>query len=154
MGFQWNDLLIIYIQDVDIQGLVIFLEPSCSQQINPISNTVFDVCISNTVFDVSTAGTEQFPAQKLRTIFVEERRSAEATEAGPSDLGASLAMGNSPNMWDRVYDRTLKRREMQEAVDAMQAWRQAAVGDQPAVAVETVMPASSTCIQLFMRRRM
>ena len=94
-----------------------------------------------------SAGTEHFPAQKLRTIFVEERRGASAIEAGPNEVGASLAMGNSPNMWDRVYDKTFKRREMQDAVDAMQAWRQAAVNDtEGTVEIESAVEVQSTVV--------
>ena len=59
---------------------------------------------------------------------------------GPSDFGASMAMGNSPSMWDRVYDRSFRRREMQAAVDAMSVWRQGAVGEQTVAAVADVMP--------------
>ena len=59
---------------------------------------------------------------------------------GPSEVGASMAMGNSPDMWDRVYDRSFRRREMQAAVDAMSVWRQNAVGNTDAPAVEEVMP--------------
>lgn len=72
-------------------------------------------------------------------IFVAERRSSTAVE-GPSEVGAAMAMGNSPGMWDRVYDRSFRRREMQAAVDAMAVWRQAAVGHKDAAAVAEVMP--------------
>lgn len=68
-----------------------------------------------------------------------ERRSSTALE-GPSEVGAAMAMGNSPGMWDRVYDRSFRRREMQAAVDAMSVWRQAAVGNKDAAAVLEVMP--------------
>lgn len=59
---------------------------------------------------------------------------------GPSEVGAAMAMGNSPGMWDRVYDRSFRRREMQSAVDAMTVWRQNAVGNIDASAVVEVMP--------------
>ena len=59
---------------------------------------------------------------------------------GPGEVGAALAMGNSPGMWDRVYDRSFRRREMQSAVDAMQLWREAAVGTVDVEAVANVMP--------------
>lgn len=72
-------------------------------------------------------------------IFVAERRCSTAVD-GPSDVGASMAMGNSPGMWDRVYDRSFRRREMQAAVDAMSTWRQGAVGEQTVAAVANVMP--------------
>lgn len=38
-----------------------------------------------------------------------------------------MAMGNSPAMWDKVYDRVFRRREMQSAVNAMQQWREKAI---------------------------
>jgi len=46
---------------------------------------------------------------------VAERRSATAVE-GPREVGAALAMGNSLGMWDRVYDRSFRTREMQAAL--------------------------------------
>ena len=84
------------------------------------------------------AGSPRFTAQKLRVIFVAERRSSTAVQ-GPSEVGASMAMGNSPAMWDRVYDRSFRRREMQAAVDAMSVWRQAALGNTE-TPVADVMP--------------
>ena len=84
-------------------------------------------------------GTAQFPDQKLRVIFVAARRSATAVE-GPGEVGAAMAMGNSPGMWDRVYDRSFRRREMQSAVDAMQMWRQGAVGAEKSESLASVMP--------------
>ncbi|KAL0040166.1 hypothetical protein WJX79_009543 [Trebouxia sp. C0005] len=45
-------------------------------------------------------GTSRLTPQQLRTIFVAERRSATAVE-GPGEVGAALAMGNSPGMWDK-----------------------------------------------------
>lgn len=71
-----------------------------------------------------------------------ERRSSTALE-GPSEVGAAMAMGNSPGMWDRVYDRSFRRREMQAAVNAMSVWRQAAVGNKDAAAVAEVMPVAN-----------
>ena len=68
-----------------------------------------------------------------------ERRSSTAVD-GPSEVGASMAMGNSPDMWDRVYDRSFRRREMQAAVDAMEVWRQKAIGSTDTAAMEAVMP--------------
>ena len=69
-----------------------------------------------------------------------ERRSATAVE-GPGEVGAAMAMGNSPGMWDRVYDRSFRRREMQSAVDAMQMWRQGAVGAEKSEdSLASVMP--------------
>ncbi len=68
-----------------------------------------------------------------------ERRSATAVE-GPGEVGAALTMGNSPGMWDRVYDRSFRRREMQSAVDAMQLWREGAVGAVDVEALANVMP--------------
>lgn len=68
-----------------------------------------------------------------------ERRSSTAVD-GRSEIGASMAMGNSPAMWDRVYDRSFRRREMQAAVDAMSMWRQGAAGSETAAAVADVMP--------------
>ena len=59
---------------------------------------------------------------------------------GPSEVGASMAMGNSPGMWDRVYDRSFRRREMQAAVDAMAVWRNGAVNHESVAAVADVMP--------------
>ena len=88
-------------------------------------------------------GTTLFPAQKLRTIFVAERRSASAVQ-GPSDVGAAMAMGNSPGMWDRVYDRSFRRREMQSAVDAMELWRQGALGSVNTEALVKSMPVVHT----------
>ena len=59
-----------------------------------------------------STGTIVFPAQKLRTIFVAERRSARVVH-GPNEVGAAMAMGNSPAMWDRMHARSFRRREMQ-----------------------------------------
>ena len=56
-----------------------------------------------------------------------ERRGSTAVQ-GPNEVGGAMAMGNSPAMWDRVYDRSFRRREMQAAVDAMELWRQGALG--------------------------
>ena len=56
------------------------------------------------------------------------------------EVGAALAMGNSPGMWDRVYDRSFRRREMQAAVDAMQLWREGAIGVVDVEALANVMP--------------
>lgn len=98
--------------------------------------------IELTVFvDCVCAGTARFTAQQLRTIFVAERRSATAVE-GPGEVGAALAMGNSPGMWDRVYDRSFRRRELQAAVDAMQLWREGAIGAVDVEALANVMPVS------------
>ncbi|DBB01329.1 TPA: hypothetical protein ACH3X3_011720 [Trebouxia sp. C0006] len=84
---------------------------------------------------LSKLGTARFTAQQLRSIFVAERRSTIAVE-----VGAALAMGNSPGMWDRVYDRSFRRREMQAAVDAMQLWREGAIGVVDVEALANVMP--------------
>lgn len=70
-----------------------------------------------------------------------ERRSTTAVE-GPGEVGAALAMGNSPGMWDRVYDRSFRRRELQAAVDAMQLWREGAIGAVDVEALANVMPVS------------
>ena len=48
--------------------------------------------------------------------------------AGPSDAGAAMTMGNSLEMWDKVYDENFKAREVQAAVDAMDQWRAGLVG--------------------------
>lgn len=57
---------------------------------------------------------------------------------GPNDAGAAMAMGNSASMWDKVYDRAFRRREMQQAVDAMGQWREAAVCRQSCASVPHV----------------
>ncbi len=72
-------------------------------------------------------------------MFVAERRSATVVE-GPGEVWAALAMGNSPGMWDRVYDRAFRRREMQIDVDAMQLWREGAIGAVGVEALANVMP--------------
>ena len=57
---------------------------------------------------------------------------------GPNDAGAAMAMGNSASMWDKVYDRAFRRREMQQAVDAMGLWREGAVCGQSHASVPHV----------------
>ena len=59
---------------------------------------------------------------------------------GPSDVGASLVMGNSPAMWDKVYDKAFKRREMQTAVDAMATWREGTLNNRQTETVAQLMP--------------
>ena len=49
-------------------------------------------------------------------------------------------MGNSPAMWDKVYDKAFKRREMQTAVDAMATWRECTLNNRQYEAVAQLMP--------------
>ncbi len=65
-----------------------------------------------------------FPPNRLRHIFVDERRSEECVP-GPSNLGAAQVMGNSVPQWDKAYDLNLNWRGSQAAVDAMPMWRKA-----------------------------
>lgn len=58
-----------------------------------------------------------------RQVFVHERRSAERVE-GPSDRGAAMVMGHSLAQWTKWYDLDFHKREAQQAVDAMAAWRE------------------------------
>jgi len=69
-------------------------------------------------------GAEHLPPSMCRHIFVDERRS-DARAQGPSDKGASMAMGNSESAWDQHYDkqRHFNPRDCQEAVNAMDIWR-------------------------------
>ena len=69
-------------------------------------------------------GAEHLPPSMCRHIFVDERRS-DARAEGP-DKGASMAMGNSENAWDQHYDkqRHFNPRDCQEAVNAMDIWRE------------------------------
>ena len=69
----------------------------------------------------------QFPPQRLRHIFVDERRGADRV-AGPSDRGAAMVMGNSERTWDAIYDIRFHRRHAQHAVDAMTVWRSSLLG--------------------------
>jgi hypothetical protein len=72
---------------------------------------------------LSRAGMQTpFPPQKLRHIFVGERRGPDRME-GPTDKGAAMLMGHQLAMWDKVYDVHFKDRETQQAVDAMGTWR-------------------------------
>ena len=64
--------------------------------------------------------------------------------AGPSDAGAAMTMGNSLEMWDRVYDTNFKAREVQAAVDAMDQWRAGLVGKMGVGAREPELLAQGT----------
>lgn len=70
---------------------------------------------------IAGSGT-RFPAQRLRHIFVAERRSRTAVE-GPDDAGAAMIMGHSVRQWDLTYDRNFELTQAQAAVDAMAQWR-------------------------------
>ena len=65
-----------------------------------------------------------FPPNRLRHIFVDERRSKQRVE-GPEDGGAALLMGNSEIRWSKSYDLRASQRESTHAVEAMGAWRAA-----------------------------
>ena len=65
-----------------------------------------------------------FPPNRLRHIFVDERRSRQRVE-GPDDTGASQVMGNSVRQWDKVYDLRAFQRETTAAVESMPGWRKA-----------------------------
>ena len=65
-----------------------------------------------------------FPPNRLRHIFVDERRSRQRVE-GPDDGGAALVMGNSEIRWSKSYDLRAMQRKSTHAVEAMGAWRAA-----------------------------
>ena len=66
----------------------------------------------------------KFPPNRLRHIFVDERRSKQRVE-GPTDKDASKVMGNSEVQWDRAYDLRAFKRDTRAAVEAMPTWRAA-----------------------------
>ena len=70
-------------------------------------------------------GCHTCPHPMCRHIFVEERLSAGRVE-GPADKGAAMAMGNTVAAWERHYhkQRHFHPRECQQAVSAMQVWRE------------------------------
>ena len=74
-------------------------------------------------------GAEHLPPSMCRHIFVDERRSDDRAE-GPSDKGASMAMGNSQKAWDTSYEkqRHFHPRDCQQAVNAMDIWRGSLLG--------------------------
>jgi len=65
-----------------------------------------------------------FPPNRLRHIFVDERRSRQRVE-GPEDGGAALVMGNLEIGWRKSYDPRAMQRESTHTVEAMGAWRAA-----------------------------
>lgn len=63
-----------------------------------------------------------FGPQLCRSIFVVGTRDMQMADMlGP---GAAMAMGNSEDVWDSVYDRHFNTRQVGEALAAMPAWRQ------------------------------
>lgn len=65
----------------------------------------------------------RMPPSQCRQVFVDERRGNKAV-AGPSDAGAAHIMGHSVAQWDAWYDKQFYARQGQNAVNAMDTWRQ------------------------------
>jgi hypothetical protein len=65
----------------------------------------------------------RMPPSQCRQVFVDERRSDSRVE-GPSDAGAAHIMGHSVTQWDKWYDQQFYIRQGQNAVNAMDKWRQ------------------------------
>lgn len=65
----------------------------------------------------------RFAPNQLRHIFVDERCS-QGHVNGPENRGAARVMGNSVERWAISYDRNIHSREVQQAVNAMQQWRE------------------------------
>ena len=64
-----------------------------------------------------------FPPQFCRSVFVQERRGADAVP-GVSDQAAAKVLGHSLAQWDRVYDRQFMSRQVGALPDALRQWRQ------------------------------
>lgn len=61
-----------------------------------------------------------FGPQTARSIFVVGTRD----NSLPVHPGMSMLMGNSQNVWDRVYDRHFNERQANEAMATMPKWRE------------------------------
>ncbi len=83
-----------------------------------------------------TNGELKIPPSFLKHIFVDERRSTNAAP-GPKEQCSARVMGNSTKQWDEKYDKNKKKREAQQHVDGLKAWREAQL-------VETAIPGPSS----------
>lgn len=77
-----------------------------------------------------------------RQIFVTERQS-DNPAPGPSDRGAAMIMGHSTRQWQDWYDCKFHSRLGQNAVNAMQMWRNAML--QGVDSSASGQPAATTC---------
>jgi len=71
-----------------------------------------------------------FPPRSLRHIFVGDRGANEGVP-GPDARGAASVMGNSPTAWRKYYDLHITGREVEQAVQGMEQWRQATLAGAP-----------------------
>lgn len=105
--------------------------PAPNLFLNASGRPIGEAAYSGFFNDLVFAGTDtRICPQKLRHIFVDERRSRHPA-AGPADDAAAFVMGHSTKAWTNAYDLSIRRRSAQEAVDNMAAWREG----------ETVLPA-------------
>ena len=86
-----------------------------------------------------------------RQIFVSERQSDNAAP-GPSDRGAAMIMGHSIRQWHDWYDLSFHARLAQDAVNAMQVWRDAMLQSSAPAESESddeVVPNAATLCRRF-----
>jgi hypothetical protein len=117
--------------------VTLFLNTSTGQ---PLKDTEVAPLFSKTVLQGTGC---HFGAQRCRSIFVDSRRGADGGAPGPDGASAAAVMGHSLRVWDQAYDRRLRHRAAQQAVQGVGVWRQALLlgqqqgGDAPGAAAQS-----------------